>query len=40
MFGGEKMKEIYFFIGFISTIATVLVTENAMNQVYSKQKNQ
>lgn len=39
-FGGDFMKEIYFLLGFVSTIVAVLVTENAMNQVNSKKKNQ
>lgn len=39
MFGGEKMKEVYFLIGFVTTIATILITENAINQVCSKKNN-
>lgn len=40
MFGGGKMKEVYFLIGFVTTIATILVTENAIHQVNSNKKNQ
>lgn len=33
------MKEVYFLIGFVSTVVTILITENAMNQVCSKKNN-
>lgn len=39
-FGGKKMKEVYFLIGFVATIATILVTENAIHQGNSNKKNQ
>lgn len=34
------MKEVYFLIGFVTTIATILITESAIKQVNSKKKNQ
>ncbi len=34
------MKEVYFLIGFVTTIATILITESSINQANSKKKNQ